>query len=223
MKLTGLASTIAKVTGFDEGRVTSYCRYGREAGLFPKAGRGLAAASVEPEHAFDLILGLTISDTASESPKRVSDYYNVVSRAERFTNPPTSRQKICRNERIQRVMGRFFDRFGPLFVGSDLRTSFGNLIRAEMDDYLISKFHEQIPSHNNILFTISWPIPIVRFRFRDEETEISSDRFTLRDTILYFGGTTLVDDPKLQKLRGEYRATFHTTELIEIAVAFRNA
>lgn len=218
MKLSRLIGTVADAGGYPLGEVQNVARHLREAKLLPSGGRGLAAADVEPEHALDLLIGLTIAETAADAPRKVAGFYRLVDEVSpnaTGTFSEASAEKVL--ESVERSLGRATKWFAPSLLSTTMRTAFGNLIRAEVAENSISNFVQQsLPNRfrREIFLVVSWPLPQAIVKFRAPE-------FDDEDRTVLFGGSMKGRPADYLDLPREHRVAFQTRVIKSIADAFR--
>lgn len=216
MKVSDLVNVVAKAAGFDEPRVKLYARYLRENGILPTGGRGLSAASVKPEHALDLLLALSVSETAADAARKLKNYYVLIDERGPMA---TRRQDVeaARNS-IKQRLSPMPESFSPDWFIDDFRSAFGNMIRAEADQNALSNFTGKLSKYspNHIFVKIQWPFPLAKFVIRAPE-------FGSADAIIIYGGTVSGEPAEYEEGPREQSVTFLTSVLLDIGKAFRNA
>lgn len=204
MIVSELVHAVARSAGYDAARVANVARYLREGGVLPTGGRGLSAATVEPEHAFDLILGMTVAETAAGAADAVQNFQKILDDNHRWP----------REEVIKRI-DEFAGVIDPVIFCGTARNTFGALIRTEMDRKTVSKLRNHNEEHVELYIEIKWPLPVIEFVFGSRVNNATPP-------YLFYGGTAGPNDPYKHVPR-EHSVALYPVILVELAKAFRDA
>lgn len=195
MFLQSLNEVVVDALGFDPGRIRSIARKLREAEILPQGGRGLSAAHVEPEHAFDLVLGYILSDTLELARVRVREFYSSL-RPIDTENTPIG----CENA----------------------RKTFGALIRKQLKEGWIATDNEvlrsmtkrvELPTGKYVFdILIEYPLNSVEFLFYSNALGSK-----LEKTIHFVHDT---ENHEIRNVRYQYRFQLKQGAFLKIAEAF---